>query len=72
MNDPLINRPGGSGTTTIVLGGGDTAVEGLNYIFTGSAPNQVLRIKNLDTALANRIDTVGADGLQAVQLQDGV
>jgi hypothetical protein len=70
MNDPLINRPSTGGGIIVI--GGSVNAEGTNYIFTGSAPNQVLRIKNTDTGLANRIDTVGVDGVQSVSLENGV
>lgn len=53
-------------------GGGSVAAEGTNYCITGTAPNQVLRIKNTDTGLANAIHADGVDGAQGTHLDDGV
>lgn len=61
-----IQAAGGGG------GGGDVAAEGDNYCITGTAPSQVLRIKNLDTGLANSIHMQGADGDQGLSYGDGV
>lgn len=52
-------------------GGGAVAAEGANYCITGTAPTQVFKLKNLDTGLANRIDAVGADGVQTTQVDVG-
>lgn len=52
-------------------GSGTVAAEGANYCITGTAPNQVFRLKNLDTGLANRIDSAGADGDQGVATEPG-
>lgn len=52
-------------------GGGVAALEGDNYCFQGIAPNLVLKIKNLDTGLANRIDTVNTDPTVDIKLSDG-
>lgn len=64
----------GPGRWRQILGGGGTGIvcaEGLNYCFTGACPNQVLKIKNLDTGLANAIHTIGADGDQTIELDVG-
>lgn len=71
MNDPLISRPGTGGGDITIIAGGDLSVEGSNYIFTGTPPNQILKIKNQDTLLANRIDMIGADGSQTMTYADG-
>lgn len=52
-------------------GSGDVASVGVNYCFTGTAPNQVLKIKNTTTGLANRVDMSGADGVQTMDFADG-
>lgn len=61
-----IQAAGGGG------GAGAVAAEGDNFCFTGTAPSQVLRIKNTDTGLGNRIDTFGADGAVSLSYGDGV
>lgn len=53
-------------------GAGSVAAEGSNYCITGTAPNQVLRLKNTDTGLSNAIHADGADGSQGTHLDDGV
>lgn len=58
-----INQGGG--------GSGDVASGGTNYCFSGAAPNQVLKIKNTTTGLANRVDMSGADGAQGLDYSDG-
>lgn len=56
----------------IVCGGaGAVALEGENFCITGTAPNQVLKIKNVTTGLANRIDTVNADPDVTARFDDG-
>jgi hypothetical protein len=62
----LIQNAGGGGG-----GGGAVAALGENYCFTGVNPTQVLKIGNLDTGLANRIDTVGADPVVDIRVDDG-
>ena len=52
-------------------GGGGINTTGENYCFQGTSPNQVFKIINLDTGLANRIDTKFADPNQDVMVQDG-
>lgn len=49
-------------------GGGAVAASGDNFCYSGVAPNQILKIKNLDTGDANRLDAVGADGSQTLEL----
>lgn len=53
-------------------GAGTVAAEGTNYCITGTAPNQVLRIKNTDTGLSNALHMLGADGDQGLGFDDGV
>lgn len=60
----LIFLGGGGGTGAVCL-------EGDNYCFSGTCPNQVFKVKNLDTGLANRLDTIGADGLQTITTDVG-
>lgn len=57
----VLNTTGGGGG-----GSGDVAASGTNFCFTGAAPNQVFKLKNLDTAAANRIDAVGAGDERSV------
>jgi hypothetical protein len=52
-------------------GGGNVFGLGANYGFCGAFPSQVLMIKNLDTGLLNRIDTVGADPVVGPKFGDG-
>lgn len=52
-------------------GGGTVAGEGDNFCFSGVAPNQVLKIKNITTGLANRIDAVDTDPTVHLDLADG-
>lgn len=52
-------------------GAGTVATEGENYCFSGPIPNQILKVKNIDTGLANRVDTVGADNDVGWKLGDG-
>lgn len=52
-------------------GGGAVAIEGDNFCFSGAAPNQVLKIKNADTGLANEILTVGLDPNPTVSFENG-
>lgn len=52
-------------------GPGAVALEGDNFCFSGAIPNQELKIKNIDTGLANRIDTVNTDPTVAISLSDG-
>lgn len=47
-------------------GGGAIAGDGENYAFTGMPGSQILKLKNLDTGLCNRIDVVGPDRFQTV------
>lgn len=49
----------------------EVCIEGDNVCFGGDCPDQVLGIKNEDTGLFNRIDVVGADGDQTIQLGEG-
>jgi len=51
-------------------GGGGVAIEGANFCFSGVVPNQVFKLKNLDTGAANRLDTRKADPDQIVEVQD--
>lgn len=57
---------GGSGG-----GGGPVQSSGLNFCVSGVAPNQIFKLRNLDTGLANRLDASGADGVQQIDIQDG-
>ena len=50
-------------------GSGSVAAEGDNYCFTGFSGTQVLKLKNIDTSAANRIDAVGADPIQTIEVQ---
>jgi len=52
-------------------GGGGGSAEGVNYCFSGLSPNQVLKIKNVTTGLANRIDTKNTDPTVALNIDDG-
>ncbi len=61
----LIQNGGGGG------GGGAVAALGENYCFTGTNPNQIFKIGNLNTGLSNRIDTVGADPVVDIRVDDG-
>lgn len=62
---------GGGGIGGVGGFGGGAAGGGLNFCFTGAVPNQILKLKNLETGLANQIDSTGVDGVQSVVLQDG-
>jgi len=58
----------------IVSGSGeacDVCTEGANFCFTGACGSQTLKIKNTDTGLANAVHTIGADGLQTIEWDDG-
>lgn len=61
----VIGGGGGGG------GGGAVSGDGVNYAFVGAFGTQILKLKNLDTGLCNRIDSVGADGMQAVDADPG-
>ncbi len=54
-------------------GGGPGAINttGINYCFSGTSPNQTFKLINLNTGLANQVDTAGADGVQDVAVQIG-
>jgi hypothetical protein len=54
-----------------VGGGGDVQASGVNFCFSGLAPNQVLKIKNLTTGLANRLDTSNTDPTVTLDIDDG-
>ena len=51
-------------------GGGDVGSCGDNYYFEGTSPNQIFKLKNPDTGLANRIDAAGVDGVQTIDVQE--
>jgi hypothetical protein len=61
----LIYITGGGG------GGSPIALEGDNFCFSGAVPNQVLKIKNITTGLANRIDTKNTDPTVTLNIDDG-
>jgi len=50
-------------------GGGVIALEGDNFCYSGVVPNQVFKLKNLDTGAANRLDARNADPEQIVEIQ---
>lgn len=52
-------------------GGGIVQSSGVNFCFTGAAPNQVFKLKNLTTALANRLDTANTDPTVQINIADG-
>ncbi len=52
-------------------GAGAVAACGENYAITGTAPNQSFKFKNSDTGLANRVSSVGVDGVQSLEVDTG-
>ena len=52
-------------------GGGVVLAEGDNFCFSGVSPNQVLKLKNTTTGLANRLDSSGVDGVQQIDIANG-
>lgn len=52
-------------------GTGDVLSSGENFCFSGVSPNQILKIKNIDTGLANRIDMEGINDEQSLLFEDG-
>ena len=60
----VIENGGGGG------GGGGVALLGENYCFTGTNPNQILKIGNITTGSANRVDIKFDDPDQTLLISD--